>query len=75
MGGAGAVASFASVGREVTLKDQMEASMVLQPGDGQVEMQENLPRLRNGKKAGGAGWKGKLVTGTGVSRSHRTCRA
>lgn len=56
------VASLVSVGRKVTLnvtlKDQMEASMVLWAGEEQVEMQENLPYLRSGKKTGVARQKG-----------------
>lgn len=46
---------------KATLKDQREAPMVLRAGEGQVEMQENLLCSRNRKKAGGTGWKGKLV--------------
>lgn len=46
---------------KATLKDEREAPMVLWAGEGQVEMQENLPCSRNRKKAGGVGQKGKLV--------------
>lgn len=73
------VASLASVGREVTLnatlKDQMEASMVLWAGEEQVEMQENLPYLRSGRRLVWPDGREASSGETVMNRSHRTCRA